>query len=118
MTSAERCERMTAKGRPCQGKALPGRTVCVAHARGSLGNVAAPGQEAELVGLVWEAAREGQWRAAVWLLERLFPVRQPKLGVWAQEAATRDAPLSIPPAAPVDPFAELDDLAEARRRRA
>jgi hypothetical protein len=54
------------------------------------------------------------WQAAAWLLERQYPDRWGRVSVRLRE----DEP---PPQAPAegsdDPFAEVDELAEARRRR-
>ena len=59
-----------------------------------------------------ERAAAVDWRAATWLLERRWPER------WAHPSTRR----RTPPSGPVwpeddDPFRELDELAEARRRR-
>jgi hypothetical protein len=67
--------------------------------------------EVRLVALVAQAAaRPGGWRAAAWLLERRHPER------WGQPGRVeRNEP---PPAPPYDdPFREVDELAERRRRR-
>lgn len=56
-------------------------------------------------------AAQSNWQAAAWLLERTYPER------WArpsQRAAFTD-PDAAPAAAPDDPFAEVDELAERRR---
>jgi hypothetical protein len=63
--------------------------------------------EMRAVGLIAQAA-QSQWQAAAWLLERQFPER------WAR-VSQRDKAEPEPPTA--DPFAEVDQLAEARRRR-
>ena len=62
--------------------------------------------ERELFGVIEEAAREGAWRAAAWLLE------------WRRTAAReneRPAPKAPEPETPRDPFAEVDELARRRR---
>jgi hypothetical protein len=65
--------------------------------------------ESKLVGFVIEGARE-HWQAAAWLLERGFPERWARVS--QREKATGEAPVET------DPFAEVDELAEQRRRRA
>jgi hypothetical protein len=57
-------------------------------------------------------AREAQsnWRAAAWLLERRWP------GRWAS-APRLDVEPPPPAPGPDDPFREVDQLAERRRRR-
>ena len=66
--------------------------------------------EARAVTLIATAARE-DWRAAAWYLERSFPERWGTVQERADASATKDAD------APPDPFAEVDELAAARRRR-
>lgn len=61
--------------------------------------------ERQLVAVVEDAAREGSWNAAAWLLERKWPER------WAKRAKPKPAPEREKPA---DPFAEIDELAERR----
>lgn len=69
--------------------------------------------EVRLVAEVSNAAREN-WQAAVWLLERLHPDR------WARVSQRPEkTPESSPePGPPVDPLAELDELAPRRNARA
>jgi hypothetical protein len=51
------------------------------------------------------------WQAAAWLLERTYPDR------WARISQRNLAgAVNEPPARPDDPFAEVDELAAARRR--
>jgi hypothetical protein len=64
--------------------------------------------EVRLVAIVASAART-QWRAAAWLLERRHPQR------WAAPASSAREVVRDPDE--FDPFAELDELAEARRRK-
>jgi hypothetical protein len=58
------------------------------------------------------AAANENWQAAAWLLERQYPER------WAR-MSQREQPPGQPSAEPQpdDPFSEVDELAEARRRR-
>lgn len=65
--------------------------------------------EVRHVALVAAAAAEN-WQAAAWLLERGFPERWARVS--QREKATGEAPVET------DPFAEVDELAEQRRRRA
>jgi hypothetical protein len=68
--------------------------------------------EALLVGKVVTEARAGTWQAATWLLERMFPER------WAR-ASQREGPTPEleEKASVFDPFAEIDQLADARRKK-
>lgn len=66
--------------------------------------------EARAVTIIATAARE-DWRAAAWLLERSFPERW---GSSAERERLNEKPKAD---APPDPFAEVDELAAARRRR-
>jgi hypothetical protein len=63
--------------------------------------------EVRLVALVAQQART-TWRAAAWLLERQFPER------WGPQRFDRDEPPLV--SGPGDPFAEVDELAERRRK--
>jgi transposase len=66
--------------------------------------------EVGLVGVIAAAAQRGSWQSAAWILERRWPER------WARPPQ-RTAPENVPPApAAGDPFAEIDMLAERRRR--
>jgi transposase-like protein len=65
--------------------------------------------EAAHVAQIARAGRES-WQAVAWLLERQYPER------WARPSQRAgDEPATADPAD--DPFAEVDELAEARRRR-
>jgi hypothetical protein len=66
-------------------------------------------REARLVAHVAKAANDGQWRAAVWLLEHRYPER------WALRSRV-DEPPPPAPAGEDDPFVEVDELAARRRR--
>jgi hypothetical protein len=66
--------------------------------------------EPGLVGVVVAAAHRGSWQAASWLLERRWPDR------WARPPA-RQPDDGLPGPADGDVFAEVDRLAEQRRRR-
>jgi transposase len=69
--------------------------------------------ESVLVARIGQAAAKGSWQAAAWLLERRFPER------WMKPT---ERPLPDAPAAEderdldKDPFAEVVELAERRRR--
>jgi hypothetical protein len=67
--------------------------------------VAEATQEPKLVAVIASEARQGNWRAAAWLLSRLYPSR------WGE----RVREIALVPED--DPFAELDELAELRRLR-
>jgi hypothetical protein len=69
--------------------------------------------EAHNVAQIAKAARES-WQAAAWLLERQYPDRWGRVSV-----RLRDEEPPPAAAAPTsdDPFAEVDELAAARRRR-
>jgi len=75
-----------------------------AHAEGEAINVA-------------EIAKQARksWAAAAWILERQYPERWGRVSVRVRE----EAPVSEQtlPAAPDDPFAEVDELAQRRRQR-
>ena len=63
--------------------------------------------ETRHVALISRAAA-GNWQAAAWLLERQYPER------WGRpERRKRHEPPGVEP----DPFAEVDELAEKRRKR-
>jgi hypothetical protein len=67
--------------------------------------------EPRLVALVAQAANRGTWRAAAFLLERHYPER------WGPQRAVRgDLPRPLIDDEG-DAFAEVDQLAELRRRR-
>ena len=85
---------------------VDGATARAAELRG-------PMDEAELVGLLWDAARRGSWRAAAWLLERGWP------GAWAKLSERKSASSRDEPArkAPADAFGEADELASRRAQR-
>jgi hypothetical protein len=70
--------------------------------------VKAATDETRLVALVAAAAQSGSWRAAAWLLERRHPER------WASRPRS-DTFEFVPD--PNDAFAEVDQLAERRKRR-
>jgi hypothetical protein len=68
--------------------------------------------EPGLVASIVAASGRGSWQASAWLLERINPAR------WARPPA-RPAPEHVPPVpAADDPFAEVDEIAERRRRKA
>jgi hypothetical protein len=71
--------------------------------------------EARHVANIANAAREN-WQAAAWLLERMYPERWGRVSVRVRDAAV-DAAQPNETTTPDDPFAEVDDLAAARRRR-
>jgi hypothetical protein len=64
-------------------------------------------QEEKLVAVVAAEARSN-WRASAWLLSRIHPTR------WGERG--REVPLAFPDD-PDDPFREVDELAERRKRR-
>jgi hypothetical protein len=70
--------------------------------------------EARNVAAIASAAREN-WQAAAWLLERMYPDR------WGRSSVRlRDTPEETTPQVEHesdDPFAEVDQLAELRRKR-
>lgn len=67
------------------------------------------------VAVIASAARSN-WQAAAWLLERQAPERWGRVSVRARDGV---APLAVPEIATADdPFAEIDELAEVRRRKA
>jgi hypothetical protein len=65
--------------------------------------------EPALVGAMISAARRGDWRASAWVLERIAPDGWGPPGERAQPWST--------PVRDDDPFLEVDQLAERRRRR-
>lgn len=71
--------------------------------------------EARNVAAIASAAREN-WQAAAWLLERQHPERWGRVSVRVRDDAT-PPPDEVQISAPDDPFAEVDELAEARQRR-
>ncbi len=69
--------------------------------------------EVRNVALISQAAKES-WTAAAWLLERMYPER------WGRVSTRLRLELGEPQTVTVeehDPFEEVDELAEARRRR-
>jgi hypothetical protein len=72
--------------------------------------------EARNVAAIAAAAREN-WQAAAWLLERQYPDRWGRSSVRMRDTP-EDAEQVERTADPNDPFAEVDQLAEMRRRRA
>jgi hypothetical protein len=66
--------------------------------------------EPALVAAIAAAAKRGSWQAAAWLLERSHPER------WARPPA-REGQVYRPVPREADPFAEVDEIAERRRRR-
>jgi hypothetical protein len=67
--------------------------------------------EVVLVGIVAKAASTN-WRAAAWLLSRRWPER------WGSvRRPVDDEPTPAPAPSEPDPFAEIDELAERRRRQ-
>jgi Glu/Leu/Phe/Val dehydrogenase, dimerisation domain len=66
--------------------------------------------EIRLVAQVGRAASRS-WQAAAWLLERQYPER------WGRRPRTAEGPGDRALAVLSDPFAEVEELAEARRRR-
>ena len=86
---------------------MPGTELCGAHS----GHTRGVPSERELLMMVTRAAKDGEWRAATWLLTRLYPVSKilPAPGVGAPVPAG----LSFDEGS--DPFAEVDELAERRR---
>jgi hypothetical protein len=65
-------------------------------------------QEHVLVGRIAAPAARGEWRARAWLLERQHPER------WGRRDRETPPRVETPPD---DPFAEVDQLAEQRRKR-
>jgi hypothetical protein len=68
--------------------------------------------EARLVMLIARSAAES-WQAATWLLERQYPERWARIS--QREREDLPEPMVVPKSD--DPFAEVDELADARRRR-
>lgn len=64
-------------------------------------------QEPRLLGVIAAEARHN-WRASAWLLSRIHPDR------WGERG--RDVPFEVG-TDPDDPFREVDELADRRRRR-
>jgi hypothetical protein len=67
--------------------------------------------ESGLVAAIVRASQRGSWQAAAWLLERSAPER------WAKPSRTRALEIERVPLAE-DPFAEIDQLAARRKRKA
>jgi hypothetical protein len=72
--------------------------------------------EARMVAVIARAAQDGDWRAALSLLEREFPERWGPVSVRVREVEAPPAP-EITPRDDDDPFREVDELAERRRSR-
>lgn len=70
--------------------------------------------EARHVASIAKAASEN-WQAAAWLLERMYPDRWGRVSVRMRDTSAETT--SEEKSDPDDPFAEVDDLAAARRRR-
>lgn len=68
--------------------------------------------EAALVARIANRAT-ADWRAAAWILERQYPERWGRVSVNARGASEEDEE----PPVEVDPFAEVDELAERRATR-
>lgn len=64
------------------------------------------------VAVISRAANES-WQAAAWLLERMYPERWGKVSVRLREESEPEPTVVTEH----DPFGEVDELAEARRRR-
>ncbi|HEU0194118.1 MAG TPA: hypothetical protein VFQ71_07955 [Gaiellales bacterium] len=74
--------------------------------------------EVRHVAAIASAARKS-WQAAAWLLERQYPDRWGRTPMRIRESLPPELPATVEPepTAP-DPFAEIDELAERRRRGA
>lgn len=65
------------------------------------------------------AARDGDWNAAAWILERHYPDRWGRVPVTMRDPAVAPAqPAGALDDGEADPFLEIDQLAEQRRKRA
>jgi hypothetical protein len=72
--------------------------------------------EARMVAVIARAAQEGDWRAALSLLEREFPERWGPVSVRQRDDAMPQQPEESP-VDESDPFREVDELAQRRRTR-
>jgi len=72
--------------------------------------------EARMVAVIARAAQEGDWRAAITLLEREFPERWGPVSV-RQRDDVAPQPADVATSDPDDPFREVDELAARRRTR-
>lgn len=72
--------------------------------------------EARNVAVIAKAAQDGDWRAALALLEREFPDRWGPVSVRVREIDAPPEPV-VPEPDEYDPFREVIDLAERRRSR-
>ncbi len=97
------CSGLTRRGRPCGNRTRPGRDRCYVHAS------SADVLEGKLLGVV-EAAAPEEWRAATWLLERLWPAKYAR-------PAQRTGEVRGPPPEPVVKADGLDELAGRRSAR-
>jgi hypothetical protein len=70
-----------------------------------------PELEAAMVGVLARAAARGEWRAAAFLLSHRWPQR------WGPQRLNGQSPDEWPDDDAGNPFAEIDELAERRRRR-
>jgi hypothetical protein len=71
--------------------------------------------EARNVASIANAARQN-WQAAAWLLERQYPDRWGRTSVRLRDTPVEDAPQVERAVDDDDPFREVDELAERRRR--
>lgn len=72
--------------------------------------------EARHVASIAKAAREGNWQASAWWLERMYPDRWGRVSVRLRDMPDEDA-AQIERVDVDDPFREVDELAELRRTR-
>jgi hypothetical protein len=68
------------------------------------------------VARISQASKES-WQASAWLLERQFPERWGRVSTRLRLDLAGETPAAQLPPEESDPFEEVDELAEARRRR-